>query len=135
MADDGEPLLLERPLRAGRLWFIAPGEPKDFKTLETLANTALQEARDTLLTDRHAAQLLAAIGRTGREGYTLALQRRVCDVVSHALVTTKTRQPVKHASIDYSCVPLPKKRQTFGTLIIRAWSHTLRSTFDLDLGH
>ena len=134
MADSGDPMLLERPLRASRLWFIAPGEPKDFRTLETLANAAMQEARDELLTDRRAAQLLAAIGRTGRDGFTVALQGRVCDVVSLALVKQKTRQPVRGAWLDYSCVPLPKKRQLFGTLIIKAWSHTLRSTFDLDLG-
>lgn len=134
MADGGEPFLLERPVRPSRLWFISPGEPRDFKTFEKLCSAAISETAETLLTDPQAASLLAAIGQTGRERLTKALERRVSLLVSQRLYRPATRQPMKAALVDFVCVPLPRKGRIEGTLIVRAWRHTLRTTFDPIIG-
>lgn len=136
MADDGA-AFISRPgalVRASRYFFVSPGEPRDFKTLETLVSAALAECSDRLLTDRRAATLLAAIGKSGRDGLVVALESRVADMVSATLHNPKTRQRVRHAAVTYCAVPQPRKGRVFGVVRVYAWRHVLRSTFDLDLG-
>lgn len=134
MADGGEPYLLERPVRPARLWFLSPGEPRDFKTFERLCAAAINEAAETLLTDPRAALLLNAIGQTGRERLTEALERRIVDLVTARLVKPGSRQPMRSAFVKFVCVPLPRKGRIEGTLIVKAWRHTLRTTFDPHIG-
>lgn len=134
MADGGEPFTFNRPARASRFWFIAPAEPKDFRTFQALCEAAMTNAREDLLAHGRAAALLAAIGKHGREGQILSLQVQVSAIVLTHLAKTNERQRVKSASVDFHAVPLPKLGRLEGTLIIRGWGHTLRSTFDPIIG-
>lgn len=127
------PLLLQRPLNARRVYFIAPAEPKDKQTFDRLCAKALAEVRDQLLQDAKAAALLARIGRTGKDGPIKTLQDRISGRVSATLAGTKERQPIKSATVSYSCSPIPSEGRVCGTLIVRAWGHTLRTTFDPEL--
>lgn len=127
------PLLLQRPLKARRVYFIAPGEPKDRKTFDTLVAKAIIEARDDILTDSHLAKLLEAIGRRGKEGQIRRLEVLIADKVSREVSQTKERQPIKSAMVSYSCSPIPSEGRVCGILIVRAWGHTLRTTFDPEL--
>ncbi len=134
MADGGEPFPLNRQARASRFWFIAPAEPKDFRTFQALCEAAMTNAREDLLAHGRAAALLAAIGKHGREGHIIALQGEVSAIVSRHLVETNERQRVKSALVRFYVVPLPKLGRLEGTLIISGWGHTLRSTFDPFIG-
>lgn len=129
MADDGEPLKLERPVIPARLWFVSPGEPRDFRTLCDLCSAAIADARDDLLISPRASQLLAAIGKHGREGHIRALEGEVAATVSRHLSKPKTRQPVKGAFVEYHAVPLPKSGRLEGVMLIRAWTHCYRTSF------
>lgn len=126
-------LILQRPLTAKRFWFIAPGEPRDWETLKRLVGLAVIEARDGLLIDPVAAKILAAIGRTGREGICRRLDHYICECVGARLSGSVERQPVKAATIEYYGVPVPSEHRVCGTLIVRAWSHTIRTTLDCEL--
>jgi hypothetical protein len=133
MADDGEPVeILTRP--RPRRWFISPGEPRDYKTFQTLCEAAMTEAREGLLTNPRASQLLALIGRRGKEGHTIALQGEVGALILKRLATPQNRQAIKGAWLVYHCVPLPKAGRLEGVVIIKAWRHTLRSLFDVTIG-
>lgn len=134
MADGGEPFTINRPVRASRFWFIAPAEPKDFRTFQALCEAAMTNAREDLLSNGRAAALLAAIGKHGREGHILSLQGEVSAIVSRHLAKTNDRQRVKSVIVDFHAVPLPKSGRLEGILIIRGWGHTLRSTFDPIIG-
>lgn len=134
MADGGEPYQLHRSARASRFWFISPGLPQDYRTFLALCEAALTDAREDLLTNPRAAQLLALIGKHGREGHTLALQGEISAVISRRLAFPDQRQRVRDAHIAYHCVPLPKAGRLEGVAVIRAWRHTLRTTFDPVIG-
>lgn len=133
MADDGAPFIVSRPQRISRFFYLSPGEARDVKTLESLVSATLAECRDALLIDDRAARMLAAIGRTGREGHIKALEGYISDRIAERLHNPPQRQRVKGAFIRYDCVPQPRKGQVYGTLRVYAWTHTLRTTFDIDL--
>lgn len=123
------PFLLERPLFKRRVWFVAPGEPRDRRTFERLCEASIRDASEFLLTDKGSKQILAAIGRRGKEGAIRGLERRIATRVGHVLATQTQRQPVKHALVDYRCVPVPSEHRCDGVIIVRAWRHTYRTTF------
>lgn len=130
MADDGDALHLSRPARLARFYFIAPGEPRDIKTLEALASAALAESRDALFTDPKAAALLETIGRTGSDRHVKALEEYVADRIAAIMTDPPQRQRVKSVIVRFDAVPQPRKSAVYGTLRLYAWRHTLRSTFD-----
>ncbi len=134
MADDGEPFKLHRPARVQRYWFIAPGEPRDFRTFEGLCEAALTEAREDLLTHARAAALLAVIGKHGREGHIRRLQGEISDAITRRLVKPAQRQRIGDGFVKYYAVPLPKSGRVEGVAIIHGWTHTLRTTFDPVIG-
>jgi hypothetical protein len=128
-----EPLLLQRPVTAPRLYFLSPAEPKDRKTFDALVSRALAEVREDLHDDVTAARLLQLIGRTGKERHIKRLEHRIGTHVAFRLAKARERQPVKNALVSFSCVPVASERRLCGTLIVRAWGHVLRTTFDPEL--
>jgi hypothetical protein len=134
MADDGAPFVFTRPARSSRFWFVSPGEPRDFRTFQTLCEAALIEAREELLTHPRAAALLAVIGKHGREGHIKALQGEISDAITRRLVRPGERQRIRDGFVKYYAVPLPKSGRVEGVAIIHGWTHTLRTTFDPVIG-
>lgn len=126
-------LLLQRPLCKPRVWFVAPGEPRDRRTLERLCEAAIRDVAEALLSDRGSQQLLEAIGRRGKEGLIRGLERRIAQRIAFVLASQKTRQPVKHAFVEYRCVPVPSENRCDGVIVVRAWSHTYRTTFSPEI--
>jgi hypothetical protein len=116
-----------------RFFFLSPGEPRDVKTLEGLLGQALAECRDELLTDNKAFRLLEAIGRTGRDRYAVALELKIAGMVSRALAKPDRRQPVHNARVRFDSVPQPRKGVVYGVIKLKAWGHSIRSTYTLTI--
>jgi hypothetical protein len=133
MADDGAPMVLQRPVKLSRVWFLSPGEPRDFQTFRKLVEAAIGEIRDEIVTDARAAHLLALIGRKGKERHTRALEAHIQTLIARRLVQVKERQPIRHALVDLRIVPLPKSGRLEGVLIVSAWRHWLRTTLPLTI--
>lgn len=133
MTDEAAPLLLDRPRHSRRRWFLAPGEPRDRKTFESLINLALRDVADCLHSDVKSATFLAAIGKHGREGHIRGLERRIADMIAGTLTNQTTRQPVKRATVSFHCVPVPSESRVCGVVIVHGWRHTFRSTFDTEI--
>ncbi len=129
----GDPLLLQRPLNAPRLWFIAPAEPRDAETFNRLAALALKEVRAAALTDKALKGFVRRLSKSGKRAPMFAIDDRVAVMVTRCLASQTARQPVKRATVRYLSAADPANGRLCGTLEVRAWGHCLRTTYDLEL--
>lgn len=131
MADGA--VLMQRPVTRRRIWFVAPGEPRDRRTFERLCEAGLREVADALLMDRGSKQILEAIGKRGKEGLIRGIESRIAARIGHVLARQTLRQPVKRAAVEFRCVPVPSEHRLEGIVIVRAWGHTYRSTYNPEI--
>ena len=129
------PIRLRRDANAFRVWQTTHRNRKDDVTLDGLLGAALHEVAAILTNDKKTDALLRRV-KTERKGkITQQIERRVSWLIASRLSIGNNRQRVRSAGVNYHVVPLPDESRLAGTVIVRAWGHEVRSTFDPVIGY